>query len=50
MWGLLPAGVPATTTDEDLELRLGGRDLPVRSGLGWLSPGSPPVCEALDPR
>ncbi|XYH92904.1 hypothetical protein ACMHYB_34215 [Sorangium sp. So ce1128] len=33
VWGLLPAGVPATTTEKDLELRLGGRDLPVRSGL-----------------
>ncbi|WP_437283964.1 hypothetical protein [Sorangium sp. So ce406] len=33
VWALLPAGVPATTTDEDLELRLGRTDILVRSGL-----------------
>ncbi|WP_437629591.1 hypothetical protein [Sorangium sp. So ce854] len=30
---LLPEGVPATTTDSDLELRLGRTDIVVRSGL-----------------
>ncbi|HTN83936.1 MAG TPA: hypothetical protein VL242_09630 [Sorangium sp.] len=49
--GLLAAGVPATT-EKDLELRLGGWGLPVRTGLAvssaWWPPGASRSC--FDPR